>query len=160
MHTFTTEKPEIKLAGISVRTTNAEETGPHGRLSGLWESYFASGMASEKGITNAYFIYALYTDYESDASGAYTVVIGHEAGDDAILIATNVEYAVIPKSKYLVFTTKRGPVHEVVFQAWVDIWAYFDGSPEERAYTGDFELYDARNLDPADAEVQIYIAIK
>ncbi len=158
MNTFTVQKPQITLAGVSVRTTNAEELGPNGQLSKLWDTYFQSNMASQTGINNPHLIYALYTDYESDASGAYTVLIGHEANDDAVL-AENYDRWVIPESKYLVFTTKKGPVYEVVAQTWGDIWAYFEESEEVRTFTGDFELYDAGNSDPTDAEVQIFIAI-
>ncbi|MEW9699531.1 GyrI-like domain-containing protein [Paenibacillus sp. SI8] len=159
MNTYTTEKPDITLIGVSVRTTNAEEAGPNGRLPGLWETYFGSNIASRTGTNNPHFIYALYTDYESDATGAYTTLIGHEAGEEAVQ-DENYTCRVIPESKYIVFTTRRGPVYEVVAQAWGDIWAYFKEYPEARAYTGDFELYDSRNFDPTDTEVQIYIAIK
>lgn len=160
MNTFTIEKPEIKMTGVSVRTTNASEAGPNGRLPGLWEAYFNSNMASDTRIINPEFIYALYTDYESDANGEYTVVIGHEAGDTETEKSNNYNSAVIPASKYLVFTTKKGPVYEVVAQAWGEIWGYFQASSETRAFTGDFELYDALHFDPANSEVQIYIAIK
>lgn len=154
MNTYTIQKPEITLTGVSVRTTNAEEMGPNGQLSKLWETYFQRNMALEK------FIYALYTDYESDASGAYTVLIGHETANDAVLTDPNYDHAVAPASRYLVFTTKKGPVYEVVAQAWGDIWTYFRDSEEVRTFTGDYELYDAAHFDPTDAEVQIYIAIE
>ncbi|MNI23484.1 Bacterial transcription activator, effector binding domain [compost metagenome] len=160
MNTFTIEKPEIKLIGVNARTTNAAEAGPNGRLPGLWEAYFNSNVATDTRIMNSEFIYALYTDYESDANGAYTVVIGHEAGSTETEKSDNYNSAVIPASKYLVFTTKKGPVYEVVAQAWGEIWEYFQASSETRAFTGDFELYDARHFDPANTEVQIYIAIK
>lgn len=160
MNIHTAEKPEIKLVGVSIRTTNAEEMGPSGRLPGLWEAYFNSNLTSKRGINNPDLIYALYTDYESDVTGAYTVVIGHEVSDDGPPVENNDKYAVIPESKYMVFTSKKGPVYEVVAQAWADIWAYFRESPDARAYTGDFELYDSRNFDPTNTEVQIYIAVK
>ena len=159
MNAFTIQKPQITLTGVSVRTTNAEEMGPNGQLSKLWDTYFQSDMASQTGINNPHLIYALYTDYESDASGAYTVVIGHEVGEDA-LADHNDNRTVIPESKYLVFTTNKGPVYEVVAQCWGVIWSYFKESEEARTFTGDFELYDAGNFDPTDAEVQIHIAIK
>lgn len=41
-----------------------------------------------------------------------------------------------------------------------EIWAYFEASTEVRTYTGDFEIYDSRNFDPANTQVEIYIAIK
>lgn len=160
MDTYTTHKQALLLTGVAVRTTNAEEVGQDGRLPKLWETYFQSNLQSSAGMRNPQFIYALYTDYESDANGAYTVVIGHETAQEGIQSDNNHMVVTIPESKYMVFTTKKGPVYEVVAQAWYEIWAYFKESPEVRAYTGDFELYDSRNFDPANTELQIYIAIK
>ncbi|MNO21300.1 Bacterial transcription activator, effector binding domain [compost metagenome] len=160
MDTYTIRKQKLILTGVAARTTNAEEAGPEGKLPKLWETYFQSKPASSAGIGNPGFIYALYTDYESDASGAYTVVIGHESSNDPVLDNANHVVAVVPESNYRVFTTKKGPVYEVVAQAWHEIWAYFKESQEERAYTGDFELYDAGDFDPANTQLQIYIAIK
>ncbi|OMF37311.1 AraC family transcriptional regulator [Paenibacillus sp. FSL H8-0548] len=161
MNTESIVKPEVSLIGVAVRTTNAEEAGPSGRLAALWDTYFASGIAEQIGASNAHLIYALYTDYESDASGAYTVLIGHERGDNATLqVPTGMEQALIPESKFIVFKTRKGPVYEVVLEAWGEIWAFFEHSSIERAYTGDYELYDGRSFNPADAEVDIHIAIK
>ena len=154
MNTYFVEKPKMTLAGVSIRTTNEVEMGPHGGLSQLWETYF------QRGTTNSEYIYALYTDYESDASGAYTVVIGHEVADESHQEDSDLVYAAVPESKYMVFTTRKGPVFEVVSEVWMEIWEYFKESKEIRTYTGDFELYDARNLDPAHSEVEIYIAIE
>ena len=153
-------KPIITLAGVSTRTTNAEELGPHGRLPKLWETYLQSDIARSPGVVDPHLIYALYTDYESDANGAYTVLVGHEVDHSLVQADAQLSHADIPESTFLEFITKRGPVYEVVAEAWGEIWEYFKSSPEKRSYTGDFELYDARNLDPANAEVKIYIAIQ
>lgn len=88
------------------------------------------------------------------------MLIGHEVVDEATRAQHDLKSAVLPKGNYLVFLTKKGPVQEVVPQAWADIWAYFQSAPEQRAYTGDFELYERRDFDPANAQVQIYIAIR
>ncbi|SDS85299.1 Predicted transcriptional regulator YdeE, contains AraC-type DNA-binding domain [Paenibacillaceae bacterium GAS479] len=160
LKTYVTEKPQLRLRGISLRTTNAAEAGPDGRLPGLWEAYFSSTV--QRGTEVPAPIYSLYTDYESDASGSYRVLIGHEVdGDFETGEDGQASTAVVPASKYLVFITKRGPMHEVVPQAWGEIWAYFDNAPEEvRAFTGDFELYDTGSAGFADSEVHIFIAIK
>ncbi|WP_051491146.1 MULTISPECIES: GyrI-like domain-containing protein [Paenibacillus] len=225
MNTYFVEKAKMTLAGVSIRTTNEVEMGPDGGLPQLWETYFQSNIAGQVATVNPEYIYALYTDYESDASGAYTVVIGHEVAEERHLEGNQLEetgleeseleeseleeselekseleeseleenelekneleknqleesqlvenqleenrleesqftYAVVPESKYMVFTTKKGPVFEVVAQAWGEIWAYFKQSREARTYTGDFEIYDSRNFDPADTQVEIYIAIE
>jgi predicted transcriptional regulator YdeE len=195
MNTYFVEKAKMILAGVSIRTTNEAEMGPDGGLSQLWETYFQSNIAGQIATVNPEYIYALYTDYESDASGAYTVVIGHEVAEkrhiegrqleegeleesqlveneleeseleeseleESELVENQFTYAAVPESKYMVFKTKKGPVFEVVAQAWGEIWAYFKESGEVRTYTGDFEIYDSRNFDPADTQVEIYIAIE
>ncbi|OMD13575.1 hypothetical protein BJP48_24455 [Paenibacillus odorifer] len=240
MNTYFVEKAKMTLAGVSIRTTNEVEMGPDGGLPQLWETYFQSNIAGQVATVNSEYIYALYTDYESDASGAYTVVIGHEVAEERHLEGNQLEengleeseleeseleenelekseleeseleenelekseleeneleeseleknqleesqlvenqleknrleesqleetqftYAAVPESRYMVFTTKKGPVFEVVAQAWGEIWAYFKQSREARTYTGDFEIYDSRNFDPADTQVEIYIAIE
>lgn len=160
MKTYTVTKPKLMLTGVSVRTTNAEEAGPDGRLPKLWESYFNSKVAAISGIKNPNDIYALYTDYESDATGAYTTLIGHETAGAPAQDGNLFETKSIPESKYLVFQTTSGPANEVVAQAWQEIWSYFEDSPEVRTYKGDFELYDTRNYDPANTQIEIYIAIE
>lgn len=160
MQTYLTEQPAITLTGVHVRTTNAEEAGPNRLLPQLWETYFQSQITSRIPTINSHLIYAHYTDYESDVTGAYTTLIGHEVAGDNSQDEDKFQTVQVPSSKYLVFTTEKGPVYEVVAQAWGKIWAYFKESEEVRAYTGDYELYDARNSDPAQTQIQIFIAIK
>jgi predicted transcriptional regulator YdeE len=71
----------------------------------------------------------------------------------------NLQVAAVPKARYMVFETPKGPFHETVPQAWRDIWAYFGQSAVKRAYTGDFELYDFTQGDLEDTVVRIYIAV-
>jgi len=154
------KKPLITLAGVVTRTTNAEEMGANGRLPQLWETYFARNISAQSDIVDPHLIYALYTDYESDANGAYTVLVGHEVDSNVIQTETDLTVAVVPESAYIEFSTRKGPVFEVVAEAWGEIWEYFKSSPEKRSYTGDFELYDSRGLDSENAEVKIFIAVK
>ncbi|OWA36285.1 hypothetical protein B9G55_08585 [Saccharibacillus sp. O16] len=165
-------RPAFTLTGFAVRTTNQVEMGPHGLIPGLWKTYYQSGLPLDSAVRNPHLIYALYTDYESDASGAYTLVIGHEsaeavptdeAGETRRAFASIDQErfcARVPDSRYRVFKTRRGPFGEVVAETWGQIWAYYEQSSEQRAYTGDFELYDTRQFDPEAAEVSIYIAIR
>lgn len=152
----------ITISGITARTTNARESGPDGLLPELWSRYFRSPGPAQPGEDNPHLLYAVYTDYESDASGAYTVLIGHECGDEPGGEARNedLQQVVVPEADYYVFETRRGPVFEVVLEAWQEVWAYFQDSQVQRAYTGDFELYDTRQFDPQNAVVQLYIAVR
>ncbi|KGE20173.1 GyrI-like domain-containing protein [Paenibacillus wynnii] len=154
-------KQMMTLSGISTRTTNTEEMGSNGRLPQLWEDYFQKNIGAQPEVVDPHLIYALYTDYESDATGAYTVLIGHELNNNGVQAKTQLKRAVVPESTYMVFTTRKGPGFEVVAEAWGVIWEYFNQpQEEERSYTGDFEVYDSRDLDPSNTEVKIYIAIK
>ncbi|ASS67516.1 MULTISPECIES: effector binding domain-containing protein [unclassified Paenibacillus] len=156
MKTYVTERPMLTLAGVSARTTNAREAGQDGVLPGLWQAFFSSGLASEAQSRRSC-IYALYTDYESDAAGSYRALVGCEA--DSSLAEKEADGAVVPAGKYLVFRTERGPMHEVVPKAWAEIWSYFKSSSEIRTFTGDFEQYAAQG-DGGDTEALIHIAIR
>ncbi|WP_232305996.1 GyrI-like domain-containing protein [Pontibacillus litoralis] len=103
--------------------------------------------------------YGLYSDYASDVNGEYSITLGMEALS-SIEPPEEVVVKTIPSAKYMVFTTEKGPIVEVVIKAWQDIWARFASSEVERAYTGDFERYDERCANPEEAQVDIYIAIK
>lgn len=156
-------RPAMSIQGIGVRTTNEEEAGPQGKIPRLWDSYFQRGMQGQIS-DNDQSIYALYTEYESDASGAYTVIIGSSIDEGVATVAdTNSgiqRQAFVPESRYLVFRSRRGPVMEVVPQVWHEIWSYFEHAAERRTYTGDYERYDVHAFDPANSVVDVYIAIE
>ncbi|MFC7677912.1 GyrI-like domain-containing protein [Paenibacillus sp. GCM10028914] len=153
-------RPAIQVRGIAERTSNRAEAGPEGKISGLWERFFQNGVLQQPGLSPA-FIYGLYTEYESDVNGEYTVLLGCEVADGGTL-ATSESFKTIdiPASDYLVFTSKRGAITSVVQELWQQIWTYFHESGETRTYTGDFELYEVVQFDPSNAVVKVYMAVK
>ncbi len=52
----------------------------------------------------------------------------------------------IPAATYAVFTTRKGPVAEVVCEAWKYIWKW--SKENKRAFTTDFELYAEKSIEP------------
>ena len=64
---------------------------------------------------------------------------------------------IIPAATYAVFRTRKGPVAEVVCEAWEYIWKW--SKENKRTFTIDFELYDERATDPNNAQLDIYIAL-
>lgn len=169
MKSIVEQQGTLKLVGIGVRTTNQEEAGPNGRIPALWTQYFQlAGTHSNEAQAQDDFIYGVYTDYETDASGAYTAFIGHTYDLDLPMTteatgasaAANLQQIVVPSSMYRVFETRRGPMPQVVIEAWQEIWAYYETAAEQRAYTGDFERYDKNDYQDGEAAVRIYIAIK
>ena len=102
--------------------------------------------------------YSVYTEYESDETGDYTYFIGEEVSDLGAQDQNQFIPLAIPASRYQKFTTAPGQMPEVVIKAWQAIWQM--GSSDfggERRYLADFEVYDHRASDPAQAVVDIYI---
>ncbi|MEJ9220265.1 GyrI-like domain-containing protein [Paenibacillus glucanolyticus] len=157
---FVEVRPAMSIQGVGVRTTNEAEAGPLAKIPSLWDRYFQSGLQASLSDKDQA-IYALYTDYESDASGAYTLVIGNRMDKGATAESSDeLLQAHVPASKYLVFRTRRGPLMEIVPQVWYEIWSYFEQAEEKRTFTGDYERYDTLQFDPANTVVDVYIAIE
>jgi predicted transcriptional regulator YdeE len=158
METKFANKPSMNLIGVTARTMNTREMGPDGRIPKLWQDFFGKNLSHLQGVNQSGLTYVLYADYESDANGAYTVLIGHEWAADSAA-PEGFETASVPAAKYVVFTTSKG-VGQVVAEAWHHIWAWFENSSQVRTYTGDFEIYDMNGFDPNDTAIDIYIAIE
>jgi predicted transcriptional regulator YdeE len=149
---------EKQVIGIGCRTSNSLEAVGEGQIPKLWGEFY--GRQAGRSIPNkeTEYILGVYTDYESDVNGMYTMIIGSEVhGRDNM--PPKFMHAVLPASAYAVFTSERGHVAEVVPKAWAAAWEWFGQSGIERAYTGDFELYDEKSANPEKAVVQIYVSI-
>ena len=144
----------FRVAGISVRTTNIEETSPEtARLAALWGRFFQDGIPGK--VANQVPgspIYGVYSDYESDVNGQYSVTAGVQielsaTGGDEF---TTVD---VVSGEYLVFEGK-GAMPQVVIETWISVWDYFsEGREFKRAYTTDFELYKGT------AEIAIHVSV-
>jgi predicted transcriptional regulator YdeE len=130
------------VAGFVTRTTNAEEMAGAGRIGAVWQEF--SGRSSEHSAFCA--PVGLYHDYESDHTGAYSLLVGNPLEREAAPPPgwTVVE---VPRAEYLVFRADGDPPASIV-SAWQLIWAFFEESaPYVRAYTFDFERFDATGAD-------------
>jgi predicted transcriptional regulator YdeE len=59
-------------------------------------------------------------------------------------------------------TSAKGPVAQVVPQAWQQVYSLEDNKQlgGARAYKADFEVYDQRSQNPQDSQVDLYIGLK
>ncbi|MEM7738492.1 MAG: GyrI-like domain-containing protein [Deinococcota bacterium] len=148
----TQQDTPIRILGNSVRTNQGLESNLEtSRIPGLWQTFIQQGGAQSIPEASSPAVYAVYSDYESDVSGDYTLTLGasSDVQDDALTPVT------LPAGKYLVFEAE-GPAPACTIQAWQTIWAYFaDPNCEHaRAYDADFEMYTAAE------GVSVYIGIK
>lgn len=147
--------PEFKVVGIEIRTSNAAEmNAASAKIPGLWGRFYQEKIpASIKHAKSDARVMGVYSKYASDHTGPYSLLAGVEASTlDAI--PDGMTGITIPANNYLVFTA-HGAMPQALIQTWSTIWEYFSqGRKYQRAYTHDFELYQAPD------RVVIHIAVK
>ncbi|MGV8964198.1 MAG: GyrI-like domain-containing protein [Candidatus Saccharimonadaceae bacterium] len=144
----------FKIIGIGINTTNKD--GKSGDdLNKLWKQFYAENI-SEK-ITNklGHEVYSVYTDYESDYTGNYKVVIGLKV-DSLDRIPNGLIGMEIKGGKYLKFIAK-GRMPNAVLETWQKIWE--KDKELNRSYSADFEVYGEYSQNEDNSKVDIYIAI-
>ena len=148
------------VIAISIRTSNAKEMSGNGVIGQQWDRFMKDGLLAEIPNKVDSNILAVYIDYESDANGAYTFMIGARVSS-AEDVPVGMVAKKVPAGRYAVFISEKGFVGKVVPETWNRIWAVPKSSPGgNRAYRADFEIYDQRAADPQNAVVDIYVGIK
>ncbi len=147
------------FAGFGTTTKNEKEMTDEAIIPQLWSRFYSEQISEQITNKKENTVLAVYTDYKTDVNGQYLFLIGHQL-ESNVSQEERIVVKKIPASTYLVFTSQRGPISEIVPKLWQDIWAYFETSTEVRTYTGDFERYDERAANPNDAIVDIYVAIQ
>jgi predicted transcriptional regulator YdeE len=147
------------IQGFKTRTTNAAEGQPAtAKIGPLWGQFFATMGAGKISVapTDSSF-YGVYSQYESDAHGAFDVTaavasLGQSHGE---VINDQLVSFTIACGDYLVFRT-NGAMPDAVIQAWQYVWAYFAAPREdfERCFVTDFEQYIGAD------EVAVHIGVK
>ncbi|HMR82600.1 MAG TPA: GyrI-like domain-containing protein [Niabella sp.] len=145
----------LKIIGISVITTN-ENGKAAADLGQLWERLYTENIIAKIPDKVSNDVYSVYTDYESDYTGAYTAIIGLKVSSlDKIpdgLVGRAFEH-----QKFKKFTAK-GVMPKAVAETWQEIWER--DSELNRSYTYDFEVYGEKSQNGENSEVDIFIAIQ
>lgn len=150
-----TNVTERKVAGIEIRTTNQAEMNPStAKIPSLWGRFYQEEIhAKIPSKTKDARTLGVYNKYASDHTGPYSLLAGVEVSTLTDL-RDGLTGVTIPPGNYLVFSV-HGSMPQALIQAWGTIWEYFSGHPKyQRAYTFDFELYQAPD------RVDIHIAVK
>ncbi len=153
---------EIKLVGITERTSNVAEINPNtAKIGATIQKFFKENLPDK--ISNRKTpgkMFAVYTNYESDVNGDYTYFLGEEV-TSFDNVAEGLETLIIPFQNYMKFTSQPGEMPTVVINMWQDIWKMNEADlGGKRAYIADFEVYDERSKDPKNTVLDVYIGIK
>lgn len=133
------------VTGLSVITQNSDEFDEKtAKIPSLWQQFYASDLASNTEI------FGVYSNYDSDANGYYTVTVGTESSN----APTQFDPVTIQEGNYIVFQG-RGPMPATVIETWKRVWDFFGtNAAPRRNFVSDFEAYNGPN------EVTIYIGLK
>jgi len=155
------EQPEFPVIGIQVRTSNAKEITGGGVIPKQWDKFFKDGIADKIPNKVDSNIYAVYTGYASDRDGEYDFIIGMKVSRLSD-VPPGMVAKKVPSGRFAVITSAKGPVAQVVPQAWQRVYSLEDNKQlgGARAYKADFEVYDQRSQNPQDSEVDLYVGLK
>ena len=133
------------VTGFSVKTQNSDEFNEKtAKLPTLWQQFYSSDLATHANI------FGVYSDYDSDANGPYTVTVGVES-DNA---QTQSSFVTIQAGNYLVFQG-TGPMPATVVETWKRVWEFFEKNTEyRRNFISDFEAYSGSD------QVMIYVGLE
>lgn len=149
------------VVGIAIRTSNAQELSPQAQIGNHWARFFREKWLEkipDKADGN---VLAVYTDYDSDQNGDYTLLIGARVKQVKGNLPPGLVIKGVPPIKFARFRSGTGPVAQVVPETWMRVWSSSTiDLGGRRAYRSDFEVYDERARDPQNAEIDIYIGIK
>lgn len=132
------------VTGFSVKTQNKDEFNDKtAKLPSLWQQFYTSELAANANI------FGVYSSYDSDASGYYTVTVGIESSH----AQSELNAVTIQAGNYLVFQG-TGPMPAVVVETWKRVWEFFETNTEyRRNFISDFEAYNGPD------QVAIYIGL-
>lgn len=148
------ELKEKTVVGISARTNNSSPE-MSAVIGGLWEKFY-SGVYRQIPHKSNEFALGIYTEYENDENGGYTVMTACEVS--AVDENNSLETRKIPAGKYAEFVIE-GELNtseqlEEISRLWQEIWKM----NLNRSYTANFEEY--RSADPNKADIHIFIGLK
>lgn len=140
----------FKIIGISIQTTNESMAD----IESLWGRFWGENIADKIPNKASAEIYAVYTDYESDHTGKYTLLIGLPVTtlDNIPDGFVGQEIAIGKYQKY----TSKGKMPEAIIKTWTEIW---QDSTLKRAYRADVTVHGEKYFQGDSAEVETYISI-
>ena len=143
---------ERRVYGLSTRTTITQEMDPsQAKIGPLWQRFDQEVPVDYQ---NGERVYGVYSNYESDATGAFSAVAAYDGKKRATL-----EEVTLPSGKYLLFEAEVNGADDAartktVIQLWTEVWEYFSKQPKyTRAFQTDFDFYNGPT------HIEVYVSI-
>ena len=120
----------------------------------MWQRFEKGDYANKIPNKLSNEVLAVYHDYDGDHTNPYAYFIGCKV-KKGTPVPAGMNGLVITGALYYQITAK-GKIPDCIINVWKEIWS----SNIKRAYTADFEVYDSRTANWADAEVDIFLSVK
>ncbi len=141
----------FSVVGIAVRTTNQNGQSQKD-IAELWNRFMGQSLISLIPNKASNEIYCIYTEYESDFTGAYTTILGCKVHSLDVIpegfVGKEISEATYKHYKAI------GSLPDCVGKTWSEIWQ----SGIDRKYIADFDVYGEKSQNPQNAEVDIYVS--
>ncbi len=145
---------DVVVIGIALRTSAATAMAD---IPGFWGRFMREDVAARlprRGDDAS--TYAVYCDYESDASGPYTMVLGVAAPDGAP-VPDGMRRVRLPRGRYARFVAEGDPA-QVVWRTWAEVNERWEGRTRRR-YIADCERYASEGPAPGQVRVEILVGV-
>lgn len=144
------ERPAFHVMGIAVRTDNAHAQE---NIGGLWQRFMVEEVTSKIPHRSSGEVFGLYTDYERDQNGLYTLVVGC-AVDKVDEVPDGLVVKNVAAAKFAHFVA-TGPHPMALVRVWMGVWSL----GLDRTFTSDYEIYGSEFPEQPPV-VNLYIGIK
>jgi len=153
MNTIHTQAFTLTGLALKTKTTNANNQAATD-CGNLWQEFEKGDYFNRIPGKLSDEVFAVYHNYEGDYTQPYEYFIGCKVNAGSVA-PEGMDTLTIPAGKYQKIEAK-GTMPDCVANAWREIWK----SDTPRTYIADFEVYDERSKDWANATVDIYLGVK
>jgi predicted transcriptional regulator YdeE len=153
-HEYIDQAEDLVIIGLSTRTSPATAATA---IPALWQRFLANPPGPAEGRpANDGAVYAVYSDYQSDFQGEYTLTLGVAVEADAP-VPDDLRRVRVPRGRYACFHAQGDP-REVIWRTW----SFINQEWEQRAgrrYIADVERYDSQTLGERDVSGDILVGL-
>ena len=134
----------LTILGIYARASNSVPE----KIGDLWRRFHAMGGAAAIEARLDDVVYSVYCQYEGDATGEYTVLIGCSV-DAGAVVPMGFKKIAVAAGEFAVFEA-LGELPKSVWDAWAEVWK----TPLDRRFEADFDRYGT------DGKVTVHVGVR
>lgn len=146
---------DLKIVGLGIGTSNSGNQSARD-IGELWRIFNEGRLIDKIPHKVNSDIYLVYTDYDSDYTGAYTCMLGCQVKFFDNIPSDMVGRTFVAQNQKHYVASGKMP--DAVIHIWEDIWR--NDALLNRLYEFDYELYSEKSFRIDNPEVDIYIGVR